>query len=64
MTKPATARTNRRNRAKYDTITTRLPKGGKKNLDERMAAAYGDDRPSLNSFVVAAINEKLERDIQ
>lgn len=44
---------------KYDRIIVNVPKGQKQIIDER---AKKQGYKSLNSFVIAAINEKLEKD--
>lgn len=46
-------------RAHYDNIVLRVPKGKKEEYKDA-AAAVG---MSLNAFAVAAIDEKIERDI-
>lgn len=43
---------------KYDRIIVNVPKGEKKIIDEKIKAR---GYKSLNSFVVEAIKEKLER---
>ena len=61
LTKPRTIRKDRWNRANYDQIQIRVPKGDKDDLVKRIAEIYGDNK-SLNSFIVESIREKLERD--
>lgn len=40
---------------RYDKILTRFPKGTK----EKITAIWGE---SVNSFIIAAVNEKIERE--
>ena len=61
MTKRQTISKNRWNAKNYDQLPIRVPKGQREAIKQRIEAVYGEDK-SLNSFVVDAINEKLERD--